>query len=226
MKNDKAMRSLNVRLFKQPQDYSSCWQAMKSFTDVRQKDSIDEVWLLEHEPVFTLGIRERAEDCIDTGDIPVVKTDRGGLITYHGPGQLLIYLMLDLRRLGAGLKFLVKQLEQATIDVLGDYGIQAERKTNAPGVYVDGRKIASLGLRVQRGCTYHGLSLNVDMDLSPFDRIVPCGLAGMKMTDMKSLGVTAKCDEIGGRFVQLLAEMLRYNEIFHDLVESSRDDSE
>jgi lipoyl(octanoyl) transferase len=134
--------------------------------------------------------------------------------------------MLDLRRLGAGLKFLVKQLEQATIDVLGEYGIQAERKENAPGVYVDGRKIASLGLRVQRGCTYHGLSLNVDMDLSPFDRIVPCGLAGMKMTDMKSLGVTAKCDEIGGRFVQLLAEMLRYNELFNDLDESSRDDSE
>lgn len=223
---DDATRSLKVRLFKKPLEYSACWQSMRRFTETRQSDSLDEVWLLEHKPVFTQGIRESAEDLIDNGDIPVVKTDRGGLITYHGPGQLLIYLMLDLRRLGAGLKYLVNILEQSTIDVLGEYGIQAARKENAPGVYVDGSKIASLGLRVQRGCTYHGLSLNVDMDLSPFDRIVPCGLTGIKMTDMKSLGVAAEIDAIGRRFVQVLSKTLRYNRVFDDLGESSRDDSE
>ena len=223
---DDATRSLKVRLFKKPLEYSACWQSMRRFTETRQSDSLDEVWLLEHKPVFTQGIRESAEDLIDNGDIPVVKTDRGGLITYHGPGQLLIYLMLDLRRLGAGLKYLVNILEQSTIDVLGEYGIQAARKENAPGVYVDGSKIASLGLRVQRGCTYHGLSLNVDMDLSPFDRIVPCGLTGIKMTDMKSLGVAAEIDAIGRRFVQVLSKTLRYNCVFDDLGESSRDDSE
>ena len=223
---DDAARSLKVRQFKKPLEYSACWQSMKRFTETRQSDSLDEVWLLEHKPVFTQGIRESAKDLIDSGDIPVVKTDRGGLITYHGPGQLLIYLMLDLRRLGAGLKCLVNILEQSTIDVLGEHGIQAARKENAPGVYVDGSKIASLGLRVQRGCTYHGLSLNVDMDLSPFDRIVPCGLTGINMTDMKSLGVAAEIDAIGRRFVQVLSKTLRYNRVFDDLGESSHDDSE
>ena len=226
MNIDDAARSLKVRQFKKPLEYSACWQSMKRFTETRQSDSLDEVWLLEHKPVFTQGIRESAKDLIDSGDIPVVKTDRGGLITYHGPGQLLIYLMLDLRRLGAGLKYLVNILEQSTIDVLGEHGIQAARKENAPGVYVDGSKIASLGLRVQRGCTYHGLSLNVDMDLSPFDRIVPCGLTGIKMTDIKSLGVVAEIDAIGRRFVQVLSKTLRYNRVFDDLGKSSRDDSE
>lgn len=226
MNSDDAARLLRVRLFKEPEEYSDCWQSMKQFTESRQADSLDEVWLLEHKPVFTLGIRERAEDCIDTGDIPVVKTDRGGLITYHGPGQLLIYLLLDLRRLGAGLKSLVNILEQSSIDVLREYGIQAVRMENAPGVYVNGSKIASLGLRVQRGCTYHGLSLNVDMDLSPFERIVPCGLAGIKMTDMKALGVTVGIDAIGRRFVQLLSKTLRYNCIFDEPGESLRNDSE
>ena len=223
---DDAARSLKVRQFKKPLEYSACWQSMKRFTETRQSDTLDEVWLLEHKPVFTQGIRESAKDLIDSGDIPVVKTDRGGLITYHGPGQLLIYLMLDLRRLGAGLKYLVNILEQSTIDVLGEHGIEAARKENAPGVYVDGSKIASLGLRVQRGCTYHGLSLNVDMDLSPFDRIVPCGLTGINMTDMKSLGVAAEIDAIGRRFVQVLSKTLRYNRVFDGLGESSRDDSE
>ena len=224
MNSDEAASSLKIRRFNKPLEYSACWQSMKHFTESRTKDSLDEVWLLEHEPVFTQGIRDTAKDCINTGDIPVVKTDRGGLVTYHGPGQLLIYLLLDLRRLGTGLKSLVNILEQSTIDVLGEYGIQAARKENAPGVYVDGRKIASLGLRVQRGCTYHGLSLNVDMDLSPFDRIVPCGLTGMKMTDMKTLGVAADIDAIGRHFVQLLMQTLRYNRIFDDLDESFIDD--
>ena len=190
---------------------------MKAFTTTRSSSSTDEIWLLQHEPVFTLGIRENADDILDTGDIPVVKTDRGGLVTYHGPGQLLVYLMLDLRSLGTGLKALVSALEQITIDVLEIYGIHAARMENAPGVYVDGMKIASLGLRVQRGCSYHGLSLNVDMDLSPFNRIVPCGLSGMKMTDMKTLGVSADADEIGRQFMQVLSARLGYNPDFYDI---------
>ena len=204
----------------------ACWQQMKAFTRARTALVSDEIWLVEHEPVFTLGIRENADDIIDLGDIPVVKSDRGGLITYHGPGQVLIYLMLDLRRLGTGLKALVSTLEQITIDVLADYGIHASTKENAPGVYVDDRKVASLGLRVQRGCTYHGLSLNVDMDLSPFDRIVPCGLAGMKMTDMKTLGVAVDVETIGRQFIQVLSTMLGYNPVFDDLDDSSHDDDE
>lgn len=226
MNNDDATGILNVRHFGVPQDYRSCWQSMKCFTESRENDTPDELWLVEHDSVFTLGIRERAEDCIETGAIPVVKTDRGGLITYHGPGQLLVYLLLDLRSLGIGLKSLVNTLEQVTINLLAEYEIQASRMQNAPGVYVAGRKIASLGLRVQRGCTYHGLSLNVDMDLSPFDRIVPCGIAGMKMTDMKTLGVSADIDTIGRHFVQLLSGALGYNSVFDDPGECSHNDSE
>jgi lipoyl(octanoyl) transferase len=212
MKKDEATRPVVIRQIIKPQEYTAC--------------CTDEIWLVEHEPVFTLGIRENADDILDLGDIPVVKTDRGGLITYHGPGQLLIYLMLDLRRLGTGLKALVSTLEQITIDVLAENEIHAARMKNAPGVYVDGRKIASLGLRVQRGCTYHGLSLNVDMDLSPFDRIVPCGLADMKMTDMKTLGASADVDAIGRHFVQVLSRTLGYNPVFDDLDDSSHDDDE
>jgi len=226
MKKDEATRPVVIRQIIKPQEYTACWQQMKAFTRARAALATDEIWLVEHEPVFTLGIRENADDILDLGDIPVVKTDRGGLITYHGPGQLLIYLMLDLRRLGTGLKALVSTLEQITIDVLAENEIHAARMKNAPGVYVDGRKIASLGLRVQRGCTYHGLSLNVDMDLSPFDRIVPCGLADMKMTDMKTLGASADVDAIGRHFVQVLSRTLGYNPVFDDLDDSSHDDDE
>lgn len=226
MDNDDGTRILKVRQFTGPLDYIACWQSMKRFSIARQKGTADEIWLTEHGPVFTQGVRESDGDCIETGDIPVVKTDRGGLVTYHGPGQLLIYLMLDLRSLGVGLKALVAILEQVTIDVLDEYGIQAARMENAPGVYVSGSKIASLGLRVQRGCTYHGLSLNVDMDLSPFDRIVPCGLTGMKMTDIKTLGVAVDIDSIGIHFVQVLARTLGYNSVFVDLCENLQDDNE
>jgi len=204
-------RRLIVRQFDAPQDYRISWQWMKEFTRSRTKESHDEVWLLEHEPVFTLGIRERAEDIIDCGDIPVVKSDRGGLITYHGPGQMVAYVLLDLPRLGTGLKALVNTLEQVSIDLLLAQGIDVERKENAPGVYADGSKIASLGLRVLHGCTYHGLSLNVDMDLSPFERIVPCGLNGIQMTDMKAQGVNTSVKQIGRDIVQELSDTLGYN---------------
>ena len=226
MNKDEAIRPLVIHQFTGPQDYTARWLEMKTFTRTRTDQAADEIWLLEHEPVFTLGIRENPEDVIDPGDIPVVKTDRGGLITYHGPGQIIVYLMLDLRRLGTGLKSLVSKLEQVTIELLANYEIQAVRKENAPGVYVDGRKIASLGLRGQRGCTYHGLSLNIDMDLTPFDRIVPCGLTGIKMTDMNTLGVTADVGTIGRQFIQVLSATLGYNPVFDDLDDSSHNDDE
>jgi len=209
-------RRLTVRHFEAPQDYQISWQWMKEFTRSRTEESADEVWLLELEPVFTLGIRGSVEDIIDSGDIPVVKSDRGGLITYHGPGQMVAYVLLDLRRSGTGLKALVNTLEQVSIEVLRTQGIVAARKENAPGVYADGSKIASLGLRVLHGCTYHGLSLNVDMDLSPFERIVPCGLDGVKMTDMKALGVKSDVDSIGRQFIQVLSRKLGYNSIYDD----------
>ena len=218
-----ANRQLIVRRFDTIQSYQISWRSMKDFTQSRDKASTDEVWLLEHKPVFTLGIRERAEDIIDSGDIPVVKSDRGGLITYHGPGQLVVYFMLDLRSLGVGLKALVNTLEQVTINLLKEYGISAARLENAPGVYVDGKKIASIGLRIQRGCTYHGLSLNVDMDLSPFERIVPCGLSGIKMTDMKSQGVEADTHHIGRQFVQVLSSKLGYNSVIDDRTNTMAD---
>ncbi len=216
MINDDVTRSALIRQFTSLQDYTACWQEMKAFTRARTIHAPDEIWLLEHEQVFTLGIRENAGDIHDTGDIPLVKTDRGGLVTYHGPGQIVVYLMLDLRRLGIGLKKLVNTLEQATIDLLNEYEISASRLENAPGVYVDDRKIASIGLRVQRGCTYHGLSLNVDMDLSPYDRIIPCGLSGIKMTDMKTLGAVADPHRIGRQFVQVLSSRLGYNVVYEN----------
>ncbi len=211
-----ANSQLIVRQFDAPQSYQSSWLSMKGFTRNRNEVSADEVWLLEHEPVYTLGIRERAEDIIDSGDIPVVKSDRGGLITYHGPGQMVAYVLLDLRRLDTGLKSLVNILEQTAIDLLSTQGIEAARKENAPGVYTNGSKIASIGLRVQHGCTYHGLSLNVDMDLTPFERIVPCGLQGIRMTDMKASGAEADINSIGRQFIQVLSGKLGYNPVYDD----------
>lgn len=205
---------LIVRQFNSPQDYQSCWQSMKDFTQSRDDATADEVWLLEHPPIFTQGIRDASHDLLDTGDIPVLKTDRGGLVTYHAPGQLIVYLMLDLRRLGTGLRELVNILEQVVIDLLSTCAIEATRRKDAPGVYVDGRKIASLGLRVQRHCTYHGVSLNVDMDLKPFEQIVPCGLSDIKMIDMKSLGVARDIGDMSRHFVQVLSRRLGYNPDF------------
>ena len=169
-------------------DYSAAWAEMRAFTDGRTQDTPDELWLLQHPPVFTLGQAGRAEHLLDPGEIPVIQTDRGGQVTYHGPGQLVAYLLVDLRRGGLGVKGLVHLLEGAVIGLLAGYGIEAEARANAPGVYVAGAKIASLGLRVRRGCSYHGLSLNVDMDLTPFLRINPCGHPGLAVTQLADLG--------------------------------------
>lgn len=171
-------------------DYAPTWRAMQSFTDARDADTPDEVWFLEHAPVFTQGLNGRPEHLLATGDIPVVGIDRGGQVTYHGPGQLVVYTMIDLRRRGIGVRELVVALENAVVALAARHGIAAAGRRDAPGVYVGERKLASLGLRVRRGCSYHGLALNVDMDLEPFGRINPCGMAGLAMTQLAAEGVS------------------------------------
>lgn len=165
-------------------DYEPTWHAMQRFTDERDGVTADEVWLLEHAPVFTQGQAGKAEHVLFPGDIPVVQVDRGGQVTYHGPGQLVAYLLLDVRRSGIGVRELVSRIERSLIDLLASYGVEASAKPDAPGVYVNGAKIASLGLRIRNGRSFHGLALNVDMDLQPFQRINPCGYAGMSMTQL------------------------------------------
>lgn len=161
---------------------------MQGFTDVRDGDTVDELWFVEHDPVFTLGQAGKDEHVLMPGDIPVIHVDRGGQVTYHGPGQIVLYPLLDLKRLGIGVRDYVCKIEQAIIDTLGEWNIGAERKEGAPGVYVNGAKVAALGIRVRRGCTFHGLAFNIDMDLEPFRRINPCGYAGLEVVSMSDLG--------------------------------------
>ena len=175
-------------------DYAPTWRAMQDFTAGRGPDTPDELWLLQHPPVFTLGMAGRREHLLADIGVPVVAIDRGGQVTYHGPGQVVVYLLLDLKRLGYGVRELVRRIEQAVIDLLADQGIHAERLAGAPGVYVAGAKIAALGLRVKHGCTYHGLALNVAMDLAPYQAINPCGYAGLAVTQLKNLGADAAPD--------------------------------
>jgi len=166
--------------------YAPVFAAMKTFTADRTDQTLDEIWFTEHDPVFTQGQAGKAEHLLATGEIPVVQTDRGGQVTYHGPGQITGYLLFDLNRLGLGVRGLVSGIEEACVRTLADYGLEAAPRPDAPGVYIYGTKIASLGLRVRRGCSYHGLALNVAMDLMPFNLINPCGMAGMQMTDMRT----------------------------------------
>ena len=170
-------------------DYEPVWRAMQAFTRQRGDASADEIWFVEHPPVFTLGLAARPEHVLDAGAIPVVRIDRGGQVTWHGPGQLVAYVLLDLRRAGYGVKELVRRLEQSVIDLLGDRGVAGERRAGMPGVYVGGAKIAAVGLRVSRGCSYHGIALNVDADLAAFERINPCGYPGLAATRLADLGV-------------------------------------
>jgi len=181
---------------------------MQTFTDSRTADTPDEIWLLEHEPVYTQGQAGKPEHLLHRTDIPVVQSDRGGQITYHGPGQLIAYLLLDVRRKGLGVRELVTALEQAVIRLLAGYGIAAVAKPDAPGVYVNGAKIASLGLRIRRGCSFHGLALNVDMDLSPFLHINPCGYAGLAMTQCRALGGPQSVDEAARGLMAELAPLI------------------
>lgn len=189
-------------------DYVDTWQEMIQFTQQRTCDTPDEIWLLQHPPVYTQGIAGKAEHLLAPGKIPVIQTDRGGQITYHGPGQLIAYLLLDLRRWQLGVRQLVRIMENAVIQLLHGYGIHAQNRIDAPGVYVDDAKIASLGLRIRHGACYHGIALNVDMDLSPFSAINPCGFPGLRITQISELGMTESIDELGeklaGHFLTLL----------------------
>lgn len=189
-------------------DYTPTWQAMQAFTDTRTEHTPDELWCLEHPPVYTLGLAGKPEHLIMPSSIEVVKCDRGGQVTYHGPGQLVVYLMIDFKRMGIGVRELVRRIEQSVIDLLAELGITAYGDVNAPGVYVAGEKIASLGLRIKNGAVYHGLSLNVDMDLTPFSWINPCGYAGLKVTQLKDQGATLTVTETAERLLPHLERNL------------------
>jgi len=201
-------------------DYLPVFEAMQRFTEQRDKHSGDEFWLVEHPPVFTQGRNSKPEHLLTPGDIPVVDIDRGGQVTYHGPGQLVLYTMVDLPRASLGVRDLVSAMENTIIRLLGEYDIKASARADAPGVYVEHAKVAALGLRVKRGRSYHGLSLNVDMDLEPFQRINPCGYPGMQVTQLRSLGIEASLQTVSERVTALLATELGYNATVYEPAES------
>lgn len=193
--------------------YEPTWHAMQHFTQNRDADTADEIWLLEHPRVFTQGQAGKAEHVLAAGDIPVVQVDRGGQVTYHGPGQLVAYVLVDVRRAGQGVRDLVTSIENSLIDLLAQYDIAAQAKPDAPGVYVGDKKIASLGLRIRRGCSFHGLALNVDMDLQPFQRINPCGYAGLHMTQLREeTQQSVDMVEVGVRLRDALVLHLKFSE--------------
>lgn len=198
------------------QPYSKIWRAMQAYTNARNDSSPDQLWLLEHPPVFTLGQAGKSEHLLDPGNIPVIKTDRGGQVTYHGPGQLIAYLLLDLRRAHIGIRTLVSHLENTVISLLAEYDIIAAARRDAPGVYISGNKVASLGLRVRRGCSFHGLSLNVNMDLSPFKRINPCGYPGLSVTQLADHQIDTDMAVLGEKLSRHLAQTLGYTLTFID----------
>lgn len=188
------------------QPYEPVWRAMQRFTDARDAATPDELWLVEHDPVFTLGQAGKAEHVLMPGEIPVLHVDRGGQVTYHGPGQLVAYPLLDLKRLKIGVREYVTRIEQAVIDTLDDWNIAGQRRDGAPGVYVNGAKVAALGIRVRRGCTFHGLAFNIAMDLAPFQRINPCGYQGLEVTAMLDLGGPSGLDAVKPRLLAHLAD--------------------
>ena len=191
--------------------YTETWQAMKKFTDSREAHAPDEIWFVQHPPVFTLGQAGKVEHLLTPGDIPVVHSDRGGQVTYHGPGQLVCYLLIDVRRRKLGVRDLVTAIEQSIVQLIKAYGVVSESKREAPGVYVDGRKLAALGLRIRKGCSYHGLSLNVDMDLEPFSNINPCGFEGLEVIDMKRLGIDRSMTEVMEALTDILIREIGYD---------------
>jgi len=191
--------------------YTETWQAMKNFTDNRDENTSDEIWFVQHPPVYTLGQAGKVEHLLTPGNISVVHSDRGGQVTYHGPGQLVCYLLLDIGRLQLDVRDLVTAIEQSIVLLINSYGVAAESKPEAPGVYVDGRKLAALGLRIRKGCSYHGLSLNVDMDLAPFSNINPCGIEGLEVVDMKRLGIDRPMAEIMEELTDILVRQIGYD---------------
>ena len=195
------------------QDYEPVWKAMHKFTNERTEEDVDQVWLVEHNPVFTQGQAGKAEHVLNAGDIPVIQSDRGGQVTYHGPGQLVAYFLINIRRKKFGVRDLVTHIENLVINTLKAYNIDSTARPDAPGVYVDGKKICSLGLRIRRGCSFHGLALNVDMDLSPFLRINPCGYQGMEMAQVSQLGGPSELENVEQQLIQELVELLGYDQV-------------
>ena len=189
-------------------DYAPTWRAMQAFTDARDATTPDEIWFLEHAPIFTQGLNGRPEHLLTTGDIPVIGIDRGGQVTYHGPGQLVVYPLLDLHRRRISVRALVVALENAVVGLAAAHGIAACGRRDAPGVYVGNRKLASIGLRIRHGCSYHGLALNVDMDLEPFARINPCGMAGLEMTQLAALGIAGDLRQVAVELAPHLRDAL------------------
>lgn len=192
-------------------NYETTWQAMRDFTDNRTENTTDELWLLEHSPVFTQGLAGKPEHILNPHQIPIIQTDRGGQVTYHGPGQLVAYILFDLKRKNLFARDLVRKLEKSIIDVLKNYAIDAKARCDAPGVYVGEEKICSIGLRVRKNCSYHGIALNVDMDLTPFSYINPCGHQGMKMTQLKLLTKNVSMPIVKKQFVSAICENFGYN---------------
>ncbi len=191
--------------------YNETWQKMQDFTNSRDENTADELWFLQHPPVYTMGKNAKSEHLLAPDDIPVVNSDRGGQVTYHGPGQLMVYTLLDLKRLKIGVRDLVTLIEKTLIELLDDYGIAANARSDAPGVYVNNAKIAALGLRIRKSCSFHGLALNVDMDLEPFNRINPCGYEGLEITQLKDFIEDVEMDEVTVN----LQQRLMSNILFH-----------
>jgi lipoyl(octanoyl) transferase len=199
------------------QTYEPVWRAMQAFTDERTPTTPDEIWFTQHRPVFTLGINTAPEHLLAPGDIPVIQIDRGGQVTYHGPGQLMIYPLIDLRRAGLGVRELVTALEQSVVDLAAEFGIEAASRCDAPGVYVEGVKLASVGLRIRRGSSFHGMALNVDVDLEPFSRINPCGFKGLELTDLARLGAEQDLGIVRDRLLPHLLRHLRMDQALSSL---------
>ena len=193
--------------FRGRQDYVPLWREMQDFTDRRDESTEDEIWFVEHPPVFTMGVNASEDHLLAPGDIPVVQIDRGGQVTFHGPGQLMVYPLVDLRRANTGVRKLVTALEQCVVDLVAEHEVEATARPDAPGVYVDGDKLASVGLRIRRGSSFHGMALNVAIDLEPFSRINPCGYTDLQMTDLERLGIDLTLEECSE---QLLPHFLRH----------------
>ena len=194
-------------VFRGRQEYVPLWREMQEFTDTRDENTPDEIWFVEHPPVFTMGLNASEEHLLAPGDIPVVQIDRGGQVTFHGPGQLMVYPLIDIRRSNIGVRNLVTALEQSVVDLAADYEVEAIARADAPGVYVSGDKLASVGLRIRRGSSFHGMALNVDIDLEPFQRINPCGYVELEMTDLHRLGIGLQLEEASEK---LLPHFLRH----------------
>lgn len=210
-------QSLIIRHLNQ-QDYIPCWRAMQTFTNERSADSEDEIWLLQHAPVFTQGQNGKAIHILNAGDIPVIQIDRGGQVTYHGPGQLVVYPLIDLKRKKFNIRQFVTLLEKSVIELLASYQIDAQAKCEAPGVYVQQKKIASIGLRVRKGCSYHGLALNVKMDLEPFSRINPCGFSELKMTQISDFVPDIQIQDVQIKLIEILMKNIGYHSLRHEHV--------